>query len=366
MSEEKSDPKVRFLSITLAVVLTLFWAFLIAGTWYFFKIKGNAFEGTTLNWVARFHVIAVHMPIGMIFLVLLLELFGRMPGFANLRSSVSFVLWITLIGAIGASLLGFLLMEVEEYTIRPITSPNALTLHLWTGLVVVVLILLTLIFKLKEVRVAYSVTLLITVLGVMIAGHYGGSSVHGNDYLAEDAPKPLKLLMRGGLPKKERPQTTSQITPATKNIDNALVYRDLVAPILEKTCNRCHNEEDDDGELRMETLALIMKGGESEYPTIVPGNAEESEMIVRVMLERDHEEFMPTKGDPLTKDEVELLKLWINAGAAEKITVAELGDKPAVKSTIAEVRKVLAAHAAEVAAKPKQEKPAAAKGAKPE
>jgi hypothetical protein len=96
-------------------------------------------------------------------------------------------------------------------------------------------------------------------------------------------------------------------------------------PVLEMKCMKCHRATYKDpktgrtkkpkGDLRLDTPKLMVKGGESEKPAITPGKPDKSEALARVTLEEDHDDFMPSKGDALTKKEVELLKKWIEGGA---------------------------------------------------
>lgn len=330
------DPKVKFLSIALAIVLALFWGFLIAGIWWFFNIKENVYEGTTLNWIARFHVIALHLPAGMIFFVIALELFGKVPGFHHIREASTFTLWLTLLGSIVTTILGFLLMEVEE------VNGKAMTLHMWTGLGVVGLSVLALIFKLRGLGFVYGITLLASALCVAAAGHYGGAMVHGADYLADHAPGPVKKIILAGLSDGDEESPIADELVEVE-VEERNVYSEYIHPILEKSCNECHNENKIKGKLRMDTHDLLMAGSDgSDYPTVVPGDSDESELIVRVTLDKDDDEFMPPKGDGLTADEINLLKLWIDAGAKTDITVSQLGDDPAILTTIAVVEALIA------------------------
>ena len=132
------------------------------------------------------------------------------------------------------------------------------------------------------------------------------------------------------------------------------MYQELVEPVLEKTCYKCHSDNGEKirGKLRMDSIAHLLKGGETEYPTLVPGDPDESEMLLRVLLDPDDDEFMPTKGDPFTKDEVQLIRLWIKAGGNDKVTVSDLGDGPKVKATVAAVKKLVTDYKA--APKPKE------------
>ncbi|MCB1096592.1 MAG: hypothetical protein KDN22_13530 [Verrucomicrobiae bacterium] len=98
-----------------------------------------------------------------------------------------------------------------------------------------------------------------------------------------------------------------------------------VLPVLEKKCMECHREAYTDpkrgrlkkpkGDLRMDGPEHIVKAGESEKPAITAGKPDESEALARVLLPEDSDDFMPPKGDALTKEEVELLKKWIEQGA---------------------------------------------------
>ncbi len=339
-SVKNDKNSIRFLNAKTATISGLIWAAFIAVSWLFFDWKDpTAYEGGYLNWISRFHVLLVHIPIGLIFLVIAMEVFGRFPGQSHIRETAPFVLWMNFLGAIGATVLGFLLMEIEQY------AGKAMDLHLWTGLAVVVTSFFALLFKLNRLEFGYLGSLGAAALMVSAAGHYGGSMVHEADYLSEYAPEPLQPLILAGLadPKADKKQAEEPLAegeepPAEIPVAEQLVYADYVVPVLEKTCNECHNENKIKGKLRMDQHDLLMVDSTSSgYPAVVPGDAEDSEIIVRVTLDPDDDEFMPTKGDPLTDDEVELLRLWIDAGATQELTVAELGEEAVVLPIISAV-----------------------------
>ena len=81
-----------------------------------------------------------------------------------------------------------------------------------------------------------------------------------------------------------------------------------VAPILEQTCLFCHNEHETKGDLDLSTRAAAF-GFEAG---IVPGNPEAS-LLLEVVSGPDPD--MPKKADPLTEEEVAILRDWITAGA---------------------------------------------------
>ena len=87
-----------------------------------------------------------------------------------------------------------------------------------------------------------------------------------------------------------------------------------VAPILEVNCLRCHNPEKDKGKLQLHTKEAALRGG-VEGPAFIEGDAKASELIRRVMLPIEDDEFMPHQGDSLSRSELQILKQWVASGA---------------------------------------------------
>jgi len=321
--------------VKLALLLGIVWAALLAGIW--FAYRGGAEQGGFLHFIGRFHVLIVHLPIGLIFLAAIMEFLGHFTAFSHLRGAIPFVLWLSFLGAIGATVAGYLLMTLEDY------SGRAMDLHLYFGLAVVVLTLFALVFSIKGKHLFSGLGTAAAAFATAASGHFGGAMVHEPEYLTEYAPAALRpaLLIGLGTPAEE-PAPGGEAAPVAAVVETPigerLVYQDFVVPILDKTCNECHNENKIKGKLRMDTHELLLAGAEgSDYPTLVPGKADESEMIVRVLLPKDDDEFMPPQGDPLQPAEVELLKLWIDAGAKTDTTVAQLGEDPKIVEIATEV-----------------------------
>ncbi|MBA3442332.1 MAG: DUF1553 domain-containing protein [Pyrinomonadaceae bacterium] len=86
-----------------------------------------------------------------------------------------------------------------------------------------------------------------------------------------------------------------------------------VQPILKTSCYQCHAGEKPKAQLRLDSKMLAMKGGISG-PVILPGNGEGSRLIHRVMGLND-EVRMPLKGDPLSAEQIAVLRRWIDEGA---------------------------------------------------
>lgn len=92
-----------------------------------------------------------------------------------------------------------------------------------------------------------------------------------------------------------------------------------VQPIFQAKCSGCHGEEKGLGKLRLHTAEAIQKKWDDDDHLIVKGNPEESELYERLVLPADHKKFMPKKGKPLAKEELELIHAWIKQGAAFKV-----------------------------------------------
>lgn len=90
-------------------------------------------------------------------------------------------------------------------------------------------------------------------------------------------------------------------------------FETQVRPILESACLNCHDQDSDEGELRLDTASEMLSGG-SNGPSIVPGKPAESPLYTSTILAAGHDEAMPPE-EPLTKSQTEILRRWIASGA---------------------------------------------------
>lgn len=88
-----------------------------------------------------------------------------------------------------------------------------------------------------------------------------------------------------------------------------------IMPIFEESCVSCHGEIDESGfpyteaGLSLMTYDDLMKG--SEFGSVIePGNPDDS-----YLLEMVANGDMPDEGDPLSVEQIELIRAWIVAGA---------------------------------------------------
>jgi len=87
-----------------------------------------------------------------------------------------------------------------------------------------------------------------------------------------------------------------------------------ILPLLRDNCFKCHGTEKQKGKLRLDSRDAALKGGK-DGPAFVVGDAAKSELIRRISLPKSDDDFMPSEGEPLAKEKIELLKTWIAEGA---------------------------------------------------
>jgi len=105
-----------------------------------------------------------------------------------------------------------------------------------------------------------------------------------------------------------------------------------IQPILQQTCVKCHGPEKQKGKLRLDSKEATFKGG-SNGEVIVTGQADKSDLYRRVILPKGHDDIMPSEGEPLSKAQTDLLRDWINQGAAwpDGLTIQVAGGAPKEK-----------------------------------
>jgi len=93
-----------------------------------------------------------------------------------------------------------------------------------------------------------------------------------------------------------------------------VVFEKDIEPILINKCEFCHSGGVKEGKFDMGSFETLMKGGK-HGPPIVPGKSAESLLIKAAG--KTERPFMPPKSEePLTPEELALLKLWVDQGAS--------------------------------------------------
>jgi uncharacterized membrane protein len=269
--------------------------------------------------LGRFHVLALHLPIGIILALFVLEYLSRKERYRYLEAASPYLWSATAISAVVTVVLGFMHFAEGSFT-----GPSG-DQHRFYGTVVAVVAAGVALLRVSSFASSYKplffpASLVLLVL-VSITGHYGGNLTHGSTYLVEYAPQPLRSL--AGLAPRRTITSVSTAEP----------FADVVGPMLVERCASCHNEDKQEADLVLTTYAGVMRGGESGR-VVVAGNTQLSELLRRIELPHDDEEFMPAEGKtPLTEQQVAIIRWWIEAGAPEGGTIGAL-DVPAETRTM--------------------------------
>jgi len=273
--------------------------------------------------IGHLHPTLVHLPIGILLLASLFQLLALKPKYAALHAATSIALFLGMISAILSCISGYLLSLSGDY------DEELVDTHKWFAIATASISLIAYLFNRWENEYAKWVILLMIPL-IIITGHLGGSLTHGSDYLTKGFSKDTV--------------TEKEIKPIA-DVQEANVYADIIQPIFETKCYGCHNKSKKKGKLRLDEPAFILKGGK-DGEVIKRGNAEESDMMKRLLLPRNEEDHMPPKEKPQLKDnEIALIHWWIATGATfdKKTKDLEQPEKlrPVLLALQKEVKKVL-------------------------
>lgn len=106
----------------------------------------------------------------------------------------------------------------------------------------------------------------------------------------------------------------TKLPPASEK--KGVTYEKDIKPIFEKSCLECHGPEKQKGRVRLDSLEAALKSGKGK--AVVPGKSAESLLVIsvaRVAEDPDHNMPPEGKGEPLTKEQVGLIRAWIDQGA---------------------------------------------------
>ena len=86
-----------------------------------------------------------------------------------------------------------------------------------------------------------------------------------------------------------------------------------IQPIFAASCNHCHGEEEQEGQLRLDAKAIVMRGGKTGS-LLVAGKSERSLLVERI-AGLGTEKRMPLDDTPLTDEQIGVIRAWIDQGA---------------------------------------------------
>lgn len=281
--------------------------------------------------IGRFHPVLVHFPIGFLILGLLLELGGRSGKIEVSQSSLGFIYLVSAIGSTLACIAGYVLSLTGGY------EEELLSSHMWRGFGVAGFCWLLWAGKSELIRNKLKILplfefplLIFLVFLVMSTGHLGGSLTHGEGYVFQYAPEPFRTWFGGDVE-----EVSTEIKPLA-DVNQAIVFADIVQPILNSRCVQCHGAKKSKGDLRLNNLDQLLKGGENGK-VVIAGKGRESELVARALLPLSDDGHMPPKGkQQLTDEQIMLLTWWIDNGAdGDKKVVDYPADEPVTKALAA-------------------------------
>lgn len=240
-----------------------------------------------LSILGNFHILALHIPAAVLLVVPLFEFFERHE---HATATVRRLSVFSAAGTWVAVLCGIFHAHFNGF------AGAAIELHLWGGIAASVFAGAACLLLAKAFRIRLAAQVL-AILVMSFAAHVGGELQHGEGF-------PFKPNKSGAAQKETPP------TPVVDNDQKRDDYAQVIAPILQAHCVECHGAKKVKGKLRMDSLEGLKKGG-SEGAAFVAGDLKKSLMHVRVTLDPSDEEFMPTEGNPLTKDQVQAFALFI-------------------------------------------------------
>ena len=248
------------------------------------------------------HPMLVHLPVGGLVVLGVLEALAVSSRFKDAARNRRVVLGLVALGAIAAAACGWLLALGGGY------DAELLSLHRWMGIGVAGACVVTWLFCVAGRLRVYRAALLITLIVLIFAGHFGSEITHGRGFLSLRASAHRSTGSGAAT-------VGAAADPAPA--DAASYYAQLIQPLLQRRCVSCHGPEKQKGQLRLDSLANLRHGGENGA-VLVPGRPDESPMIRRLLLPVEDDDHMPPDGKPQpTAAEIALLQLWINAGAPE-------------------------------------------------
>lgn len=241
-----------------------------------------------IKYLGNFHPVVLHLPIGAFLFTFILFVSQKYLK-SNFNPAVRMGLLFSFITSIITSIFGYILHLNGDY------DSVLVDRHMWLAIATTILIgfVLYLHKKQKPYNHILSSFVFATVL-LTITGHNGGSLTHGKDYLKlPDFEKEISIV----------------------SYDSIHVFNQVISPILDSKCVKCHNTGKSKGNLILSSIDKILIGGEKGQ--IIKSNSSvDSRLYTYLNLPIDDEMHMPPDGNSqLNDNEKELIKLWIDEGA---------------------------------------------------
>ncbi len=256
-----------------------------------------------LQVVGRAHPLFLHFPIVLFALFIIWIWIVPKKHFHSTELFDDIGKWLLLSTAFTAAITALMGVFLSK---EPAYNQDSLQWHKWSGAFISLLSFLWYIFndQVNRTKISLAAASIVSTMVVIIAGHQGASITHGDNFLLAPVyhDQPRKKV----------------------SFDEAVVFTDMVKPILDTKCTSCHNTKKAKGELVMETQQLLLRGGKDGalWDTT---DVNMSLLLQRVHLPEEEKKHMPPAGKPqLNEQELTILYNWIKHGANFKIKVTDL------------------------------------------
>jgi uncharacterized membrane protein len=280
--------------------------------------------------LGRFHPLIVHLPIGILLLAFIFECLSLTGKYRKLRSAVQPSLFLGAGFALLATITGYFLKQEGGY------EEKLVTVHQYFGIATTAFAIFLFFIRSKlkafysdSVRRRKAKVILFLPLVILVAatGHWGGSLTHGEAFLSgafyqDSGADPLVAI---------------------KNISDpyrAVLFRDVVKPILQARCYSCHSATKQKGKLRLDSEEFILKGGKNGI-IVTAGLPDSSELFKRLILPIDDDHHMPPREKPqLSSTEADIIKTWIAGGGNFSQPVAAYAEANKISQLIYSIQYV--------------------------
>ena len=262
--------------------------------------------------LGRLHPLLVHLPIGFLIFGIILVFFPL----KDFKHQIPFIRLAFLLGGISAALSsasGFLQYQHEGF------GWETVQFHFYFGLATTAISFWiffylngkeSIIPAIKYQAAGLSILLLLT-------GHLGGNITQGEEYLIEVLPPEIQTFLG-----KEISENQGLVLPE-QGWENLAYFEQVVQPILNSNCKGCHNPRNSKGELDLSSWEGVQKGGENGAIFHL-ANWKESGLYSRLVLPLEDEDHMPPKEKRQPKkEEIELIRLWLEKGASPTLTLGQ-------------------------------------------
>ncbi|MCX6881575.1 MAG: hypothetical protein NTV12_03565 [Verrucomicrobia bacterium] len=103
----------------------------------------------------------------------------------------------------------------------------------------------------------------------------------------------------------------TKIPPAAKT---KVDFAREIYPIFKEKCISCHGPEKQKGSYRIDTKDGAFKAGDNGF-NIIPDHSERSPIVLMIAGQIDEMLMPPPKAEPLTPEEIGLVRAWVDQGA---------------------------------------------------